>query len=232
MGAASPCGEEEGVMKLEDEMSGQGFGDILASAVDQAADRLGRALAVYWPCRHHATRTNAVPEQNAVSRLIGAFEDRGYVAWDQVACHAPESRKLVDALLFDPTERIQVLVQAKRLFTRKQEWEHLLADAGSMDAFQPNHHANPDSPLLDARATFGVVVAVTHYKDNAEWWQNGKPDEEDGAWKDFAELLDCRCLGRAAVQLPHLPPERATWLLYGWYRIPSAALKRPESVQA
>lgn len=195
--------------------------------MNDTASSLSRSLYFYWPSRYNTQEGNALRESNALLHLSHCCLNQGWAVFSEVARHEQAGGGL-DLLAYHPDFKVQMRVEGKRLI-KEESFGEILDDVAKINRFRLNTHDNGGAEILTPSRCIGLIVAVTHSRNIAEWWVTTEAVsaavEDERRQGVRAYLTDAITGAASTAQAIHFETWfegkglSQNWLLYAWHDV-------------
>jgi hypothetical protein len=171
---------------------------------------LAEALYQYWPAGENETRKVAYDiKETVLTTYVGnSFQNNGFNLYPETPL-TPGSSSSIDLLLLNPSNGTQIILEAKRALTSKQEGfkdqkkgvsRGIGEDIQRMENFELVHQWDGEKdeeydPQTDYKNKFGIALITTWSKEIISWWEKSKSEKkkEKPHWvgkKNWAAIRD------------------------------------------
>lgn len=198
--------------------------DLLMS---DTASSPSKSLYFYWPSRYNPRDGNALRESNVLLHLSHCCLNQGWAVFSEAARHEQPGGGL-DLLAYHPDSKVQMRVEGKRLI-EDASFGEILEDVAKINRFRLNAEDNKGSEILSPSRCVGLIVAVTHDKDIADWWVTaGKPPSVLETARRQGVRSHLTNAENGAASTAHAitfdtwfegVPISRNWLLYAWHDV-------------
>lgn len=195
--------------------------------MNDTASSLSRSLYFYWPSRHNPNEGNALRESNALLHLSHICLNQGWAVFSEAARHE-QAGGWLDLLAYHPDLKVQMRVEGKRLI-KEESFGEILDDVAKINRFQLNARDNQGAEILTPSRCVGLIVAVTHSREIADWWVSTevvtKAVEDERRRGVRAYLTDAMTGAASTAQAIHFETWfegnglSQNWLLYAWHDV-------------
>ncbi|AUN33797.1 hypothetical protein C0V82_25655 (plasmid) [Niveispirillum cyanobacteriorum] len=153
--------------------------------------------------------------------------NQGWAVFSEAARHEQASGGL-DLLAYHPDLKVQMRVEGKRLIGA-ESFGKILEDVAKINRFQLNAHDNEGAEILTPSRCIGLIVAVTHSREIADWWVSTEAVsdavEDERRRGVRAYLTDVETGAASTAQAIHFETWfegkglSQNWLLYAWHDV-------------